>query len=150
MTIHGHFKSFKSFSINDHSWSFMLKDFQNSKFFYSACRLGERNIVMLLIHNRADGLRRNIETGETCLYIACCYGHSDVVVLLVQEFPKLLEMPCDKEQMYPLHAAIIYCKESIVEYLLTLRNGIRKEKADQVKKKMNRSLNDSSGKFLKF
>ncbi|XP_047128384.1 leucine-rich repeat serine/threonine-protein kinase 1 isoform X1 [Hydra vulgaris] len=92
----------------------------NETLLNSACFYGNKAIVKLLLDNQAD-VRPNSGTGETPLYIACCNGHLDVVVLLAQTFPELLNLPCKKEQIYPLHAAIIHGKESIVEYLLTLR-----------------------------
>nr|XP_047128381.1 leucine-rich repeat serine/threonine-protein kinase 1-like isoform X2 [Hydra vulgaris] len=93
----------------------------NNTLLNSACFHGNKAIVELLIHNRAD-VRRNFRTGETPLYIACYYGHLDVVTLLAQTFSELLNLSCTQDQIYPLHAAIIQGNESIVEYLLTLRN----------------------------
>ncbi|XP_065648667.1 leucine-rich repeat serine/threonine-protein kinase 1 isoform X3 [Hydra vulgaris] len=92
----------------------------NETLLNSACFHGDKRIVELLIHNQAN-VRPNSITGETPLYIACYYGHLDVVILLAQTFPELLNLPCTQEQIYPLHAAIIHQKESIVQHLLTYR-----------------------------
>ncbi|XP_047128379.1 leucine-rich repeat serine/threonine-protein kinase 1 isoform X1 [Hydra vulgaris] len=92
----------------------------NETLLNSACSRGDKRIVQLIIDNQANE-RPNSRTGETPLYIACCHGHLDVVNLLANKFSDLLNLPCTQEQIYPLHAAIIHQKESIVQYLLTLR-----------------------------
>ncbi|XP_065648693.1 leucine-rich repeat serine/threonine-protein kinase 1 isoform X3 [Hydra vulgaris] len=113
----------------------------NNTLLNSACFHGNKAIVELLIHNQAN-VRPSFRTGETPLYIACYYGHLDVVILLAQTHPELLNLPSTQDKIYPLHAAIIQENESIVEYLLTLRY------VEHEKVILNNSTSPKSNKYL--
>lgn len=57
----------------------------------SACEVGNRKIVKILLDNGADG-RCHPVTKYSPLYIACYQGHREVVEMLLIKFPELVQV----------------------------------------------------------
>lgn len=60
-------------------------------FVNSACEVGNRKIVKILLDNGADG-RCHPVTKYSPLYIACYQGHREVVEMLLIKFPELVQV----------------------------------------------------------
>lgn len=57
----------------------------------SACQIGNKDIVKVLLEHHADG-RYHSFTKYSPLYIACYHGHREIVELLLLRFPELVQV----------------------------------------------------------
>ncbi|KAF3766195.1 hypothetical protein M406DRAFT_37577, partial [Cryphonectria parasitica EP155] len=83
---------------------------------YMASRLGFSKIVHVLLNHNAD-LRVRDEEEATPLSIACSHGHIDVVKMLLEKDPTMLDIP---QPDTPLYTAALWGSWDIVELLLRL------------------------------
>ena len=58
---------------------------------FRACQTGCKDIVKVLLEHGADG-RHHPVTKYSPLYIACHYGHRDIVEMLLLRFPELIQV----------------------------------------------------------
>lgn len=57
----------------------------------SACQVGNKEIVKVLLQHGADGRYHSV-TKYSPLYIACYHGHHEIVELLLFKFPELVQV----------------------------------------------------------
>ncbi|XP_060525729.1 leucine-rich repeat serine/threonine-protein kinase 1 isoform X2 [Cylas formicarius] len=82
---------------------------------FSACQIGNKEIVKILLDNGADG-RYHPVTKYSPLYIACYHGHLKIVELLLLKFPELVQQHT-VERWLPIHAACINGHVDVLEHL---------------------------------
>ncbi|XP_050524105.1 leucine-rich repeat serine/threonine-protein kinase 1 isoform X2 [Daktulosphaira vitifoliae] len=88
----------------------------SSTLLYCACELGRKDLVKILIDNKADGRIHPI-TRYSPLYIVAFKGKKDIVELLLKNFPSLIRQ-CTVEKWLPIHAACINGNIQVLDLLL--------------------------------
>ncbi|CAH1175605.1 unnamed protein product [Phaedon cochleariae] len=82
---------------------------------FTACQIGNRDIVKILLDNGADGRCHSV-TKYSPLYIACYSGHRDIVELLLIRFPELVQIHT-VERWLPIHACCINGNVAVLDLL---------------------------------
>lgn len=91
---------------------------QNSMiFFLRACQGGHLEVVKLLLSKGADG-SPNTLTGITPLYAACLSGNVELVRLMVNTMPHMINVPSRVDKATALHVAAGEGFEEIIKTLL--------------------------------
>ena len=83
---------------------------------FKACEEGKVDIVKLLLEYGADGRVHPI-TKCSPLYIACHHGYKAIVIILLENFPHLINT-ATSENSLPIHTAALQSHLHIVELLL--------------------------------
>ena len=85
--------------------------------FTRACQGGHLEIVKLLLSRGADGSPNTI-TGLAPLYAATQSGNDEVVRLIVQKFPHLINIPSKMDKSTALHVAAGEGSDEIIKSIL--------------------------------
>lgn len=94
-----------------------------STLLYKACQGGHLEIVKLLLSRGADGSPNTI-TGLAPLYAATQSGNDEVVRLIVQKFPHLINIPSKMDKSTALHVAAGEGSDEIIKSILQVpRDG---------------------------
>jgi ankyrin repeat protein len=84
-----------------------------STLLFTACQTGCKDIVRVLLEHGADG-RYHPVTKYSPLYIACHYGHRDIVEMLLLRFPELIQV-----QLVPSRpTTTIFAMTNVYKYII--------------------------------
>ncbi|KAF6207493.1 hypothetical protein GE061_015939 [Apolygus lucorum] len=83
---------------------------------FTACEVGKKDIVRILLDSGADGRVHQI-TKHSPLHVSIVKGRKDIVELILKKFPELIQQST-VEKWLPIHAAVINGHVGIMETLL--------------------------------
>ncbi|XP_034936142.1 ankyrin repeat domain-containing protein 16-like [Chelonus insularis] len=90
-----------------------------------ASRVGNANIIKLLLEVEPELINVSSKNGRTALHIAAFHGHLDAIHLLLSTEPNLLHSP-DYSGLLPIHEAVKSKDYKVFEYLIKCRADVKK------------------------